>query len=194
MIGSAAAWRKWLKVWLPGALLLLLNVGVLSTYRFLLAGQAQMRATRVERLSSRLEALEQRRLALTEVIDQARTNRDRLEEFHRGWLASEAERLTQVIAEVKTMARSAGVGTSGFRYPGEEIEEFGLVRRSIVFSAEGNYNGMRRFIHALERSQQFLILEEMGATELGEEGDALRVSFSISTLFSSATSESRART
>ena len=167
MIGSAAAWRKWLKFWLPGLVLLLLNLAVLSTYRFLLAGQSQLRSARVERSSGELDELKKRHAALSEVIEQAQTNRDRLEQFHQGWLASEAERLTTVIADVKSMARGAGVETSRYRYPEQKIEEFGLVRRSIVFSAEGDYNGMRRFIHALERSEQFLVLEEISASDVG---------------------------
>ena len=191
MIGSSAAWRKWLRVWLPGLILLLVNLGVLSTYRFLLAGQSQLRAARVERLESDLAQRQERHRSLAEVIDKAEINRARLKEFHSGWIASEAERLTRVIAEVKSMARSSGVSTSGYRYPGEKIEEFGLVRRSIVFSAEGSYTGMRRFINALEGSQQFLVLEEISASEVGGEGDVLRFNFTVSTLFTTASGDAR---
>lgn len=191
MIGTAASWRRWLRLWLPGLVLLLVNVAVLSTYRFLLAGQSQMSAARVDRSRAELEDLQQRHRALTEVIEQAELNRQRLEEFSQGWLTSEAQRLTRVIAEVKSMARSAGVNTSGLRYPGSSIEEFGLVRRSIVFSAEGSYKGMRRFIHALERTEQFLILEEIGVSDLGDKSGNLRVKVTISTLFTSAEDDGR---
>ena len=71
MIGSAAAWRRMLKLWLPGLVLLIANMGVLSTYRFLLAGQAQMRSSRVERLSTTLAELEEHRLALDDVKTEA---------------------------------------------------------------------------------------------------------------------------
>jgi hypothetical protein len=183
MIGSATVWRRMLKYWLPGLLLLLVNLGVLSTYRFLLAGQTQMRSARVERLSATLEDLEVHRAALDEVIDRAAVNRQRVAEFYEQWLSSEADRLTQVIAEVKRMARSAGVKTSGFRYPDEALEELDLVRRSIVFSVEGGYQQLRRFIDALERSEQFLILDEIGLNEAGGDSSDIRVRIKVSTLF-----------
>lgn len=183
MIGSAAAWRRMVKIWLPGLLVLILNLAVLSTYRLLLAGQIQISASRVERLSADLGELESHRHALEDVIGRAETNRDRIDEFYSGWLSSEAERLTQVIGEVKSMARQSGVRASGFRYPGEVIEELDLVRRSMVFSAQGSYKALRRFIHSLERSDQFLVLEDIGVSDSGDESTDVQVQFSVSTLF-----------
>lgn len=183
MIGSTAAWRRMVKVWLPGLLLLLLNLGVLSTYRLLLAGQTQISASRVERLSADFGELESHARALEDVISRAETNRERLDEFYSGWLSSEADRLTQVIAEVKSMARQSGVRASGFRYPNELIEDLDLVRRGIEFSAEGSYKSMRRFIHSLERSDQFLVLEDIGVNNSGNENSDIRIRFSVSTLF-----------
>lgn len=192
MIGTAAAWRRMLKLWLPGLLLLIVNMGVLSTYRFLLAGQAQMRSSRVERLSAELAELQAHRQALDEVMTKAEVNRLRVEEFYAGWLSSEAERLTQVIAEVKKMARASGVETSGFRYPDEILEEYELVRRSIVFSVEGSYKELRRFIHSIELSDQFLILEEVGVNESRGEDSTIKVRMGVSTLFLSSTASGEA--
>ena len=190
MIGSAVAWRRMVKLWLPGLLLLIVNLAVLSTYRILLAGQTQISASRVGRLTADLDQLESHRTALEEVIERADINRARIEEFYSGWLSSEADRLTQVIGEVKSMARRSRVRASGFRYPDEVLEELGLVRRRIVFSAEGSYEAMRRFIHSLERSDQFLVLDEIGVSDSGDGGSEIRVRFGVSTLFlSSAAAE-----
>ena len=183
MIGSAAAWRRMVKIWLPGLILLVFNLAILSTYRVLLAGQTQISASRVDRMSQDLEELESYRSALEEVIDRAETNRARMDEFYSGWLSSEADRLTQVIGEVKSMAQQSGVKTSGLRYPEEVIEEVDLVRRRIEFSAEGSYEAMRRFIHSLERSDQFLVLEDIGVNDSGDGSSAIRVRFAVSTLF-----------
>ena len=192
MIGSAAAWRRMLKIWLPGLVLLILNMAVLSTYRFLLAGQAQMRVSRVERLTAELDGLQRHHLALMDVLARAEINRVRVDEFYQRWLSSEAQRLTRVIAEVKSIAGRSRVKTSGYRYPDEMIEEYGLVRRSIVFSAEGSYNSLRQFIHSLEHSDEFLILEEIGVSEGGDDGANIRVSFTVSTLFLSRERSDRA--
>lgn len=187
MIGSVAAWRRMLKLWLPGLVLLIANMGVLSGYRFLLAGQAQLRSSRVERLSAELAELQTHQQALDEVMAAANLNRLRVEEFYGRWLSSEADRLTQVITEVKRMARVSGVKTSGFRYPNEVLEEFDLVRRSIVFSVEGSYKELRRFVYSLEHSDQFLILEEIGVSDSSNKESDIRVPMRVSTLFLSGT-------
>lgn len=44
MISAQSPWRARLKIWLPALILVVLNLAVLSTYRFLLAGQAQIQA------------------------------------------------------------------------------------------------------------------------------------------------------
>ena len=81
------------------------------------------------------------------------------------------------------MARQSGVRASGFRYPEEVIEELDLVRREIVFSAEGSYKAMRRFLHSLERSDQFLVLENIGVNDSGGGSSDVRVRVEVSTLF-----------
>ena len=183
MIGSTRVWRRMAKLWLPGLLLLIINLAVLSTYRALLAGQSQISAARLERMQGELEDLETYRQELEDVIGRAEENRQRIDAFYDGWISSEAERLTQVLAEVKRVARQSGVQTSGFRYPDEVLEEFGLVRRSIVFSAEGSYASLRRFVDALERSEQFLMLENIEVSDSGRDSSEIRVRFAVSTLF-----------
>ena len=54
-----------------------------------------------------------------------------------------------VIAEVKDLSRRAGVEPSSVRYPQERLGEVGLTRRSVRFSVDGDYAGLRRFINFL---------------------------------------------
>jgi len=185
MMGSRVAWQHMLKLWLPALVLLVINLGILSTYRFLLAGQAQLRSARVQKLSVELQELETRRSALEELMGQAEANRLRIGEFRSGWLSTEAQRLTGVITEVKTLAGRAGVQTSSFQYPAEFLEDYRLNRRSIVFSANGSYQALRRLINFIELSDQFMILEEVRLSETGQQGVDVRVDFRVSTLFTS---------
>ena len=90
------------------------------------------------------------------------------------------------------MARTSGVRTSGFRYPDEALEEFELIRRSLVFSVEGSYQQLRRFIDSLERSDQFLILEEIGVSDSGGDSSDIRVRMNVSTLFLGAADSGKA--
>lgn len=185
MMGSGVAWRGMLKLWLPALVLLVINVGILSTYRFLLAGQAQLRSVRVQMLTVELQELEIRRSELDELTRKAEANRLRVGEFRAGWLSSEAQRLTRLINEVKTLAGRAGVETSSFQYPEEFLEDYGLIKRSIVFSANGSYQELRRLINFIELSDQFMILEEVRLSEIGQKGTDVRVDFRVSSLFTS---------
>lgn len=183
MISPQSAWRARLKFWLPALILVGLNLAVLSTYRFLLAGQAQLQAGRIERRQARVEELETDRLLLEETVTEATRNRDLVDKLYEEWLTPESQRLTTVIAEVKKLARMAGVEYSSFNYPEQLLEEQGLIKRSLVFSVEGSYLELRNFINLIEVSDLFLILESVHLTGGAQDGQQVRVSMTVSTLF-----------
>jgi Tfp pilus assembly protein PilO len=183
MKSAASVWRMRLWVWFPALVLVVLNLVFLSTYRFLLAGQAQLRAARVERAEKELLDLEADRAALEDVVERANLNRERVDEFYARWVASESERLTQVISEVKNLAQRAGVEASTFHYPEEDLEDYGLLRRSIAFSVNGSYAQLRQFINFVEVSDHFLMLEDVRLNEVGQGDSTIRVQLSVSSLF-----------
>ena len=183
MTSSQGAWRARLKFWLPALILVGLNLAVLSTYRFLLAGQAQIQAGRVERRQARVEELEADRLALEEILTEAKRNRELVDRLYKEWLTPESQRLTAVIAEVKRLAQMAGVEYSSFSYPEKLLEDRGLLKRSLVFSVEGSYPELRSFINLIEVSDLFLILESVRLSGGTRDGPYIRVSMTVSTLF-----------
>jgi hypothetical protein len=164
MISAQSPWRARLKIWLPALILVVLNLAVLSTYRFLLAGQAQIQAGRTERRQVRVAELETERRILDETVAEVERNRDLVERLYREWLTPESDRLTAVIAEVKRLAEVAGVEYSSFSYPDKLLEEEGLV-------------------NLIEVSDLFLILESVRLTGGSRQGPAVRVSMTVSTLF-----------
>lgn len=183
MISAQSPWRARLKIWLPALILVVLNLGVLSTYRFLLAGQAQIQAGRVERRQARVAELEAERLVLEETATDVKRNRELVDRLYKGWLSPESERLTAVIGEVRGLAQAAGVEYSSFSYPDQLLEEEDLVKRSLVFTVEGTYLELRSFINLIEVSDLFLILESVRLTGGSREGPQVRVSMTVSTLF-----------
>lgn len=183
MSRSTNVWRRRLWLWLPALALVVLNVVVLSTYRFLLAGQAQLRALRVERAESELIRLEADRAALEDLVHRAERNREKVAEFYSTWVATESELLTRVIAEVKDLARRAGVESSSFHYPEEDLEDYGLLRRSIAFTVTGRYSELRQFINLIELSDYFLMLEQVQLNDTGQGDSTVRVRLIVSSLF-----------
>jgi Tfp pilus assembly protein PilO len=181
---SHSIWRRHLRGWLPPLLVFLAALGSLLFYRLEFAGEARAGGRQLERRTSEVAQLTEERQRTEKLVERLRENQLRIEEFRSQRLATEAERLTLVIAEVKDLARRAEVEPSSIRYPEERLEGVGLTQRSIVFSVDGDYGGLRRFINFLELSDLFLTLEEVSLSgrSVGE-SSKLRISLQVSTLF-----------
>jgi hypothetical protein len=158
---STDLWRRHLGRWLPPLFICLVGAAILSTYGLVLASQARFREGRVERRRAELDLLEASRSALAESVESAKVNQARIDEFYESRLSTESQRVTQIIAEVKTLARRAGLEPTVISYPDESLRNYNLVKRSIVFAVEGTYVELRRFINFLELSEFFLTLEEI---------------------------------
>ena len=180
---SQSIWRRHLRGWLPPLLLFVVALGALVFYRLVFAGEARAGGRQIERRTAEVERLTEERQRSERLVQQLVDNRQRIDEFRTRRLATEAERLTQVIAEVKELARRAGVEPSSIRYPEERLEDVGLMRRSIVFSVDGDYAGLRTFINFLELSDLFLTLEEVSLSGRSGDSSKLRISLQVSTLF-----------
>jgi Tfp pilus assembly protein PilO len=99
-----------------------------------------------------------------------------------GPLAPQRERLTRMIAEVKQLAARAGMRPDAISYPIEEIKDYSLVKKSLVFNVGGTYTGLRQLINFLELSSSFLTLEQVSLGEASPDG-GLAIRLQISTLF-----------
>ena len=181
---SQNIWRRHLRGWLPPLLVFLAALAALGFYRLVIASDARAGGRQLERREADVAGLADERRRTEQLVERLRDNQQRIERFRTERLATEAERLTRVIAEVKDLARRAGVEPSSVRYPEELLKGVGLSRRSIVFSVDGDYGGLRRFINFLELSELFLTLEEVSLSgRSGAESSKLRISLKVSTLF-----------
>lgn len=177
---GSSLWRRRLVLWLPALVFFLANVVALVVYPLRFASRVEVTA----------EELEERRTVLAELVDRRRDleaqqeaiERTRLavDEMYGARLASESQRLTRMIAEVKDLASRSGLTPPAVTYPTEQLEEYGLRQRGFVFAVEGTYPDLRKFVNLLELSDSFLTLEEVGLT--GGSG-RLRIQLRISTLF-----------
>ena len=180
---STRIWRERWRIWVPALVFLLLNLAVFSTYRLVFAGQALMRSRQVEDRNAELARLEADRVALEDLLGRVGRNRDKVDRFYRDWVRPESQRLTETLSEVKDLATRAGAEPYSLSYPEQEIDEFGLEQRSIVFAVEGSYMALRRFINFLELSELFLTLEEVSLSGGGDPAAGLRINLKISALF-----------
>ncbi len=176
-------WRQHLRVWVPALAFLALNLILLSTYRLVLVGQAEAREASAARSTAELERARQLRVRLEDLVASGLEERREIEDFYDHRLATERQRLTEVIAEVKRLARTSGLAPRVINYERDPIEEYGLAKRSIVFAVSGSYLSLRKLVNLLELSDLFLTLEQVSLSERGGQGSALRINLQIAALF-----------
>ncbi len=182
---GGGAWRAHTRWWVPPLAFLLANVMLLSGYRLVLAGQSQLRASRIERSRGEISRLGVERRQLEQDLERARSSHEAIDQFYGERLSSEDLRLTRILAEVRDLATRAGLAPTSINYGKEELDDHGLLRRSIDFNVEGSYLEFRRFVNLLELSESFLSLERVSLREADETGNNLRIAVGVSTLFTS---------
>ncbi len=173
-------WR--LRIWFwVGVGLCVFNAALLSTYRGVYAGRFQAledEIAEVHNLRTRTTQEVARRVGQVATVE---ATRGRVESLYREGFATERERLTDLIREVKELADRSGLRPGSISYPEEQLEQYGLVEKSLVFTVEGNYGQLRRLVNQLETTDTFVALESIS---LSEATPNLRIDLRLSTLFS----------
>ena len=179
--GNVSIWRRRLAWWLPALVFLVANLVALAIYPLRFAGRMEVTVEEVEEAESVLAELVEARRDLEAQQEAIARTRLAIDELYSERLASESERLTSIIAEVKDLAARSGLTPPSVSYPTEPLQDYGLRRRGFVFSVQGSYPDLRKFINLLELSDTFLTLEEVTLSE-GGSGN-LSIQLRVSTLF-----------
>lgn len=182
-LGGVEIWRRGLRRWLPALCALLVGVGLFAVYQSRFSGRVEVSARALERGRRDLSRLRADHRRLEGELTLVRTNRERLDDFYHQRLATESERLTRVIAEVKELARRSGLEPQTINYPEQAIADSGLRKRSFVFGVAGSYADLRKLVNLLELSDSFLTLEKVSLGGGGDRGNQLQIELALSTLF-----------
>jgi hypothetical protein len=178
-----AAWRSRWWLWAVPLALALANAAFLIIHPGRTgAGYATMEQE-LEREQRALHSVTEKERAVATVLGEARSSREALIELYRKGFSTEAERLTRLITEVKRLSQRSGLVPKSISYPEETLEEYGLVRMSLLFGVQGTYPQLRMLVNLLERSDLFLVLERVGLG--GSRESTLSISLEISTFFAS---------
>ncbi|MEM7248957.1 MAG: type 4a pilus biogenesis protein PilO [Acidobacteriota bacterium] len=113
-------------------------------------------STQRERLSAKVSELEQLEKAASKL---ACVESD-LEDVS-SLLSSKEARMARILRELRLFERKHKVKIGKFSLTNDEVREGELIRFSVSFSFEGNYEKMRAFIADLEESENFLIVEQV---------------------------------
>ena len=175
-------WRQRLWIWVPALVFFLANAGAFAVYKLGYAGRVETLQETLDDQGRRLNELTARRRGMEDMLARVRTNERQVEQLYAERLSTRSRRLTGITAEVKELAKKSGLVPRSLSYPEEDIEKFGLIKRSFVFSVDGTYTDLRKFINLLEVSRSFLSLDEVQVAGSAA-GPELRIDLSLSTLF-----------
>lgn len=175
-------WRQRLWIWVPAAVFFLANAGAFAVYKLGYAGRVETLQERLDGQAQQLRDLEGQRRSVEAMLARVRTNEQQVEQLYAERLSTRSRRLTGITSEVKELAAKSGMVPRSLSYPEEDIEEFGLIKRSFVFSVDGTYVELRKFLNLLEISRSFLSLDEVSVGS-SSEGPELHIELSLSTLF-----------
>jgi len=166
----------------------------------LLAGNTLFFFTYRVRYENRLQDLEDRRTQSEARLTQARsmrlaaerrvavyrkTERDVRDIYEKQW-STEAERLSDLIVEVKRLTAASQLVTRSINYVRTESaqQKRGKVGAEIVginFTVQGNYQQIRRLINLFELSRQFVIIDQISLTSADNQN--LTLTLQLKTLF-----------
>jgi Tfp pilus assembly protein PilO len=188
MIRRESIWRLRPWVWVPALLFFLANAAAFTVFWLGYAGDVQTLRRELEGQKKQLETQQADRHKHEALLASAKDNRTRIQQLYEQRFSTRRLRLTPITAEVRKLASQAGLEPPSFSFPENPIEAYGLVKRSFIFTVQGTYPELRKFINLLETSGSFLILEEVSLNHGADKGDDnLRISLKISTLFKDET-------
>ena len=137
----------------------------------------------VEREIKRVDGLESR-------VQEMQESRAVLERFFSEDLATKRERLVAVQREIYEIASTFQVQAAQLKFNHEPVEGTNLVQLSVNIPLSGGYNNLRQFIHKVEQSELFLIIQSIQLQEGDRGGAMLNLSIRLATYFAVEDSES----
>jgi Tfp pilus assembly protein PilO len=102
---------------------------------------------------------------------QQQKSQENLEQF-RKFLLTKNEFAKQVINQLSEMAKRLNLNLPAVSYRPEGQEEQ-LTKMSFSFEVSGSYAAIRRFIHAIETSSDFLIIEDLILAQQSKDKESL---------------------
>jgi Tfp pilus assembly protein PilO len=162
---SLDIWRQ--RVWVWGVALgfVVLNCIGLLVYKVGYSDRVTTLRGELRDATRQQDDLRTQERDMNDLLSQARLNREGILRLYSEHFSTRRRRLTGVTAEVQELASRAGLVPRSFNYPEQQIQQYGLIKRSFIFSVDGSYTDLRKFVNLLEISDSFLTLEGIQLNE-----------------------------
>lgn len=108
--------------------------------------------------------------------------RDDMRHFASDVLSTRQRRMIDVQLEITNLAKKFGIAAERVQYENSTIENEQLERFGSVIPLAGGYTNLRKFIQAVESSQNFLVIERVDLGS-GKTGDSVDLNITLATYF-----------
>ena len=182
---TADIWRDRPWTWAVPLAFVVLNLLVFGIYRARYAGGVEALEQTYQEDSEVLAQLQESVSQAEALLKRSERQQEEIDLLYEAHFATESERFTSLLREVRQLARTAGMDPGSFGYPETEIEDVSLVERQVNFSVSGTYEQLRTFLNLLELSDQFVTLKQvaLGGISTGGSSPLLNVKLSLTTYF-----------
>ena len=100
----------------------------------------------------------------------------------------EYRNFTALIEELLVLSNRARLNITQISYSSEESKVDSLLKFSLNFNVEGNYEQLKKFIYSLEQSTRLISIKQLSLQSV--EGDAVKLGLNLETLFRPGSRES----
>jgi type IV pilus assembly protein PilO len=87
-----------------------------------------------------------------------------------------------ILAELTDITHKAGLKTGGVSFQQKELKDHGVTQITMKTTVEGDYPALIQFIHALERSKNFYLLDNLSLAS-GGSTPAIKLNLDLRTFF-----------
>jgi Tfp pilus assembly protein PilO len=171
------------RVIVPIAALALVNVAGYALGVYPLALQVAGQEARATRVATELAAAEQALEQANDLLEGKRRAESALARFYGDILPAdqrEARRVTYL--QLADMAERANLNFSRRTFAPGQDRGSSIARLDMTMSIDGAYRDMRRFIHAVETAEEFIVINQVALAQR-ERGAALSLTLQLATYF-----------
>lgn len=182
LLKRALAERR--RVLVPIALLAAINVGVYAGLVYPLSVRVASSEARANAAKARLAAARRDAEEVNGTLTRTETAARDLQRFYKEILPQDisgARRLTY--ARLDEIAREYGLSTERRAYDIDRSHRGRLERLVISMVLTGEYEDIRGFIHALETSEEFVVIEDVGLAEGSDPSGPLALTLRLATYY-----------
>lgn len=109
--------------------------------------------------------------------------RSSLDKFYSDVLSTKQERLISFQKEIREIANKFHISVETIAYPREEYPKDKVAKFSATMPLSGSYEALREFIDTIEKSDNFIVIEEIELANSKEGGVILGLNIRLSTFF-----------